>query len=289
VRYFKYTTPCTHQDINKLQTEVLAVIPSAVSIMKINEHVTVFTSEELTLYFTDLVDSTVAAFVDTDLEQKEPKIYDYVCPSLNGKHFAAIDYKMELTTSLFPKRTVAKGEVTRVDWYADVELTNLILKVDINYTREATGFAGYRDTVRTWINKDGTENEVTKTTKKYYNINHVDQIIEGIRRRSLLVRSIQMPVLSMMVEALMPLGYSQDAVLLRGREFLDEYEEEFDRFINNSSSITDPADPNFGKKTVAVKLEEEARVTYTEWLDKAPASMGGLVTIRQYLVSEFDI
>ena len=118
-------------------------------------------------------------------------------------------------------------------------------------------------------------------------------ITEGYKRRKLLVQSIQIPTLTFMSEALMPSGHTQESVVLLGRHFMDDYEADFSRFIENSSTITEPSDPNFGKKSVIVELEstdiEGRNKDYHLWLDSAPPSLGGLTTIRQYLINEFDI
>lgn len=148
-------------------------------------------------------------------------------------------------------------------------------------------------TTRTWINKDDSENTEKKITSKYYFINPSDMIDEGLKRRKLLVNNIQMPMLTFMSEVLLPLGYNQEAVVLMGRTFMDTYESDLNNFVENSSTITDPADENFGKKTIVVHVENNdaagVNADFNLWLDKAPPSLGGLVTIRQYLVGEFSI
>ena len=229
--------------------------------------------------------------IDTSLRDLKPKILNM--SNEQGKHFHAINYKLGLKQSLIPVRQVVKGEVNRVTWYKSLD-ENLrpiepILKTDIVYNRDASGFALSRVTTRTWFNVDGSENEEKKITNKYYFINPADMIDEGLRRRKLLVNSIQMPVLDAMVEVLVPLGYSDETCLLKGRAFMDEYEQEFSHFVENSSTITDPASDDVGMKTIVVKLRDEANLEYSEWLDKAPASLGGMTTIRQYLINEFSI
>ena len=114
-------------------------------------------------------------------------------------------------------------------------------------------------------------------------------IREGTKRRGLLVEMVQLPVMDMMAEVLMPLGVTQESVVLKGRHFLDEYELLFNNFVKHSSTITDPAHADFGKKVVIVTLRDEQREEFVEWLDKAPNSLGGSTTIRQYLMSEFEI
>lgn len=239
------------------------------------------------------LDDFLSSFVDDDPEQKTPKIYDYVKSEAKGKHHHNIDYKKEIIGALIPLRTVSRGEVTKVDWYynlnASMQPENLILTVDINYTRDASGFALNRTTTRTWINRDGSNNVETKITPKFYFINTSDMITEGYRRRKLLVQSIQIPTLTFMTEALVPLGYTPESVILKGRSFMDDYDSDFNRFVENSSTITNPADPDVGLKSIVVRIRDESLIEYVEWLDKAPPSLGGSTTIRQYLMNEFDI
>lgn len=256
-------------------------------------------SEALTPTEESDVDAAILNFIDTDLSVKVPKIYSLVKNEVKSKHHHNIDYKIDIASgfNLIPKRVVTKGEVTQVKWFKTLDASmvpvDLVLTVDIAYTRDATGFATYRTTVRTWVNEDESQNEETKTTTKYYFVNPSDMITEGYKRRKLLVQSIQIPTLTFMSEALMPSGYTQEAVVLLGRHFMDDYEADFSRFIENSSTITDPSDPNFGKKSVIVELEntdiEGRNKEYHLWLDGAPPSLGGLTTIRQYLINEFDI
>jgi len=96
-----------------------------------------------------------------------------------------------------------------------------------------------------------------------------------------------------MTAALIPLGYSETSALLLGRHFMDDYRTAFEDFKQNSSTITDAADPNYGKKTVVVKLEQEDSADYIQFLNVAPVvpntPFDGTITIRQYLISEFSI
>ena len=73
-----------------------------------------------------------------------------------------------------------------------------------------------------------------------------------------------------------------------GRDFIDRHENEFQKFIESSSTVTDPNDPNFGRKKVVVAIETAANSTDT-WLKNAPPSLGGSITIENYLVAEFSI
>jgi len=281
-------------NLNRFQDEAIALISKVICVIKFNDDDLRFTlSEELTAQEEQDLDDLVSNFLDNDVELQIPKIISIAKAEAKSKHFHNIDYKKELTQALIPLRTVSQGEVTQVRWFKSLDTqmqpVDMVIKVDISYQRDATGFATSRTTTRTWINEDETENSELKVTTKYYFVNPSDMIDEGLRRRKLLVSSVQIPTLTFMSEALMPLGYSQEAVVLRGRAFMDEYEEYFNRFIDNSSTITDPASPDVGMKTIVVKLRDEDNLSYTEWLDKSSPSLGGTTTIRQYLMNEFSI
>lgn len=282
-------------DFNEAAKALTAKIEIVIKLGDSNLRFTI--SEALTTEEDTALDNLVDTFDDSDPELIIPKIYSIAKAEAASKHIHNINYKKELTQALIPFRTVTRGEVTRVDWYksldAQMKPTDLVIKVTVVYNRDVTGFATSRITTRTWINEDESENTETKTTSKYYFINPSDMIDEGLKRRKLLVNSIQIPTLTFMSEALMPLGYEQGAVVMLGRQFMDDYDSDFNKFVENSSTITDPADPNYGRKSIIVELEnndpEGRNKDYNLWLDKAPASLGGATTIRQYLVNEFSI
>lgn len=281
-------------NLNKFQDDAIALISKVICVIKFNDDDLRFTlSEELTAQEEQDLDDLVNNFSDNDVELQVPKIISIAKAEAKSKHFHNIDYKKELTSSLIPKRTALQGEIVKVDWYKSLDQdgnpTDLVLTVDIVYTRDESGFATYRTTTRTWINEDGSENDDKKITLKYYYVNHSEMIDEGVKRRGLLVSNIKLPVLTFMSEALMPLGYTEESVLLKGRDFLDDYELEFNKFVDNSSSINDPASPDFLLKSVVVRIRDDQTPAYLEWLDKAPPSLGGTTTIRQYLMNEFSI
>lgn len=280
------------KNLNDFQDAAIALNAKIQFVAKFGDDDLRFTlSEGLTQEESEALNDLVQNFADEDPEVKVPKILSI--SKVKDKHFHAIDYKKELTQALIPKRTVTQGEVTKVEWYKSLDAqmapTDLVLKVDIDYQRDATGFATSRVTTRTWINEDESENTDTKVTNKYYFVNPSDMIDEGLRRRKLLVNSIQIPTLTFMSEALMPLGYTQEAVVLRGRHFMDDYEQYFANFVENSSTITEVGHPDIGLKSIVVRLRDEDNPEYVEWLDKTSPSLGGVITIRQYLMNEFSI
>lgn len=294
-----YIIPCNVMDLNKLQTELVALGIGINQILLVGANLEVRSPVELTVEQKTLVSTTLASFVDINLDDKVPLIKDLAKSEASKKHFHNIDYKKELTQAIIPEREsgTVQGEVRQVIWYKDMDFTdpqkpvptNPVIKVDISYSRDTSGFATSRITNRTYYNRDGSENPEVKTTVKYYFINRQDMVDEGIKRRSLLVNSIQIPTMTLIAEVLMPLGVTMDNVVSKGRQFLDDYRSDFSKFTENSSSITDPLDPDFGMKTIIVKLRDDLDVGHVEWLNKLPNSLGGSKSIRQFLMEEFDI
>lgn len=285
-------------DLNSFNEAAIAHNSKIIYVVKFEDDDLRFTiTEALTAGEDAALDSFVATYDDNISINSQPIIYSLAKEEAKHKHFHNIDYIKELISgeSLIPEREsgTVKGEVQEVIWYKDISATNTpetpVIKVSITYYRDASGFAMYRITVRQWYNEDGTLNPETKTSIKYYYINKQDMIKEGIKRRDLLVNTIQIPVMTLMAEVLMPLGVTQISVVFKGRQFLDDYETVFNNFIKNSSTITDPAHTDYGRKTVIVSLENETRSQFVEWLDLAPNSLGGATTIRQYLINQFDI
>jgi hypothetical protein len=197
------------------------------------------------------------------------------------------DYKAGLTTRLHLKRTTVKGEVVKVDYYSDSELTDLVLTVEISYTRDAVGFATERTTTRKWVMENGDYHPDTKVTTKSYTDNPEDQIKEGARRRQNIIDTIQPAVLGGMIEVL-GASMNQLQILLMGRQFIDEFEGQFDRFVKASSTVTDPVDPNFGRKNIVVAFEQKAQEPEAAWMNSPSQLLGG-ATILQFLVNEFSI
>lgn len=227
----------------------------------------------------------------TPREQFYPKIYRYI-DNKNGTYDerevpTGHDYKAGLSIRLQPKRTTVKGEVVRVDYYVDKELTDKVLTVEVSYERDPLGFATGRTTTRRWVMENGDYHPNSKVTHKSYTINMEDQIREGIRRRQNIVNTVQPAVLGAMV-SLLSGDYSRMEILFLGRVFLDKFEIEFDKFIKASSTVTDPNDPNFGRKSVVVAFEVEAKLPASAWMNMPTPLLGG-ATILQYLSNEFSI
>ena len=180
-------------------------------------------AEALTVEEDTDLDTFITGFVDSDPEDKVPLIMDTVKPEFRNKPFHGIKYTgtQELTTALIPNREegTVKGEVQEVLWYRDMVSgvpETLVLKVNIEYFRDTTGFAMFRQVSRTYYNRDGTANDDVRNSIKYYFVNKQDMIDEGIKRRNLIVTSIQIPTMGLIAEVLMPLGVTMANVVGKG-------------------------------------------------------------------------
>lgn len=285
-------------DLSRFNTLIKVAHPKVQIVLKFGESDLRFTvADDLTPQESTAIGDFTTLFLDYDPELKVPKIIDLAGLGTAIGDFRNINYKL-LDTALIPDRTVIKGEVSKVDWFAGFDengtLIDKVLSVDIVYNRDAFGFAKDRTVTRTWANRDGSENVSKKVTKKYYDVNLSDTIVEGIRRRGLICNSIQLPVLTCMKQFLLPQGYTETAILLKAKAFMDSYDVEFSRFKDNSSTVTTPSDVNYGRKCIIVLLEDTDDIDgfnagHNEWLNAAPAYLGGQMTIRNYLINEFDI
>lgn len=216
----------------------------------------------------------------------EPRICELLGEGHAHGDFTVVNYKIETKTNLFPKRIFAKGELQKVEWYKESDFQTLVLMAEMEYSRDPFGFATSRTTTRTWFDTDGEPLDEIKTTTKNYS--NLETIKEGKRRRGNIVDGIQLPVMGLMVETMTiePWNLDQQTILLMGRDFMDRFELEFSKFIDNSSTIT--SGPNIGKKSIVVALEDASATTDT-WLLNKPASIGGQIRILDYLTSEFSI
>lgn len=93
------------------------------------------------------------------------------------------DYKVSLTRRLHPKYVILLGEMWTAEWYADYDpdtdvFSDLILKVQVDYYRNAVNIPLKRITTRTWIREDGTDATPAKITTKFYRGNERSTEIE---------------------------------------------------------------------------------------------------------------
>lgn len=203
-------------------------------------------------------------------EEDYPKIYKFVKKELKFKHYQDIDYTMEIMGTLHPRRTFVKGELQKVEWFADVECTDKVLTTDIVYTRDISGFAIDRITKRIWVGMDEEDNDITKITEKNYTINMVDQIKEGIKRRQNIIDGLQKPILGMML-ATITTGYTSEEILQMGRDFLKLHKYSMQAFVDESHK--------------QIQIDFAAATDF--WLDNYIDANG--TTIRMYILNDLDI
>jgi hypothetical protein len=212
-----------------------------------------------------------------------------------------IDFKSDLTISL-QKKTLPKvqGKPTAVEYYEKkyyqtdenglvldatgnpvVIYENIICRIDFQLSYDPLGFISSKIAMLQWYREDGSVDYSTgKDLGKLYDpvLDHEARIMEGKQRRQAIVDGLQLPVLGILF-MIYPTK-SQLEVLSIGREFLNRLDEDFRDFVEKSLSVTDPEDPNFGRKVILVKIEEQP----DPWLD---VDLGGF-TLRAMLLAELD-
>jgi hypothetical protein len=215
------------------------------------------------------------------LIKEEPdwvKIHRFILVSNYSKDVAPIDhnYKSGLVTTLFPKREFFHGELQRVCWFADKSFTDLIIEVNIVYTRDPLGFPIERVTTRTWFCEDGTPAPLTKITEKEYAHDPILQLKEGIIRRGNLVTNLTASVMGMMM-ATIPANAGeselerQGRVVVTGRNFLALYKQEFNNFIDDSNK----------EVITAITNAQDAWLAY-------PNPYSPTTTIKDYILFELN-
>lgn len=218
-------------------------------------------------------------YVPFDPTQKHLKIYRYIQNSNDYRLFdvpKGHDYKRGLTDTLFPKEYFNHGEMYKSEYFSDEAQTDLVIRVDILYTRDAMGFATNRTTTRTWILEDGTEHPDTKVTTKVYRMGTLGPIEEGIRRRGNIVKGLQMPILGMMIGTISAKdGESeperQTRCVMLGRRFLEQHKNSFTMFTEDSNR----------------QIVEDVSEATDFWIDAIVDAQGG--TIREYIIEALNI
>lgn len=209
------------------------------------------------------------------------KIYSLTRADAEFKHFHLIDYTIEVTPALIPKRTFLFGALTNVKWYADAELTNLILEVDVSYNYNALGFATDRAVTRTWYREDGSADADTKITEKYYTINPQDQLDEIIVRRTNIVRQTNVYLIGIIpgLTAIDPNAADMTAqdIIFAGQTFFGAHDTEENVFIKTGSTVLEDA----------VRNETDSSC---DWFntDATPLGIPGVSDIRGFIIYQLS-
>lgn len=191
-----------------------------------------------------------------------------------------VDFVSGLTVKLHRKSFLVKGECRSEEYYLNFDGTtysNLVVKEETVYTRNALGFPIYKDVKLSWMCEDGTIHPKTKEWRKYYS--QLEQIKEGKTRRGNLVSNLQMPCIGLISIAMTGTPNPSAAVILEGRRFLGDYSKEFTIFIEDSNKeILNCLIYSDNPKYVSI-------ATYP-WIDTM-TPYG--VTIRQFIINEMTI
>ena len=186
------------------------------------------------------------------------------------------NYKSALKggSSLFSKEFFTRGELQKVEWYADKAKTDLVLIAEFSYTRDFLGFATERISTRTWIREDGSEHPNKKVKEKTYS--DLAQIREGKTRRGNIYDSLQKPVLGMLIATAPGMAdpwktKSQLELVQVGRDFMKAYDESFSAFIKESHK----------------QILEDILDATDIWLDNIIDADG--TTIRKYILDELNL
>lgn len=183
-----------------------------------------------------------------------------------------IDYRTAPSVRLTPKRTFVKGELQKVEYYADYDqatdtYSNIVVQEDISYTR-VNGFVASREMVITWYFKDGTASPITKSRLKYYT--GKEAIAEGKRRRANIINLIEISVVGLIAQAE---GVTVEDAAAIGETFL--------------ASLNLPVS-NYERSGNTQLITDVQNATET-WLDKPAAGQPDGVTIRDFIVDQLTI
>lgn len=188
-----------------------------------------------------------------------------------------LNYKTGLSGALVPERTFIQGELQRVDWHADENLDDLIIRADMIYARDQIGFAEERTTTRTWYLEDGTAHPDVKVTKKLYRLEPQLQEREAKVRRGNIIDRLFVAVTAHLVFE------EQDVMagIALGQAFLQTHKNAIDLFV--SASLTDVY------FVVQAAVEDWMGSTFTVAGVEQEVSPGVPLTTRDFILAEINI
>lgn len=229
----------------------------------------------------ELANSVTLAQAIEKIEAMEPssiikspvRIYRYIPPKVHVNIYNPpkdINFITGLTISTYADRSFAFGEMIQVDWYSDFDMTELLVREEITYYRDVIGMADSRQTIRTWYREDGTPHPDQKISNKLYK-NPTERIEEGKVRRNNVVNELLYNALGLMFETLPFDQNITDPVVIEatGNTFVKSHNDSITSFIQ------------VGGSTELIAAFTNATDV---WLDNLPASLGGSMSIRDYLI-----
>ena len=198
---------------------------------------------------------------------KQFKLYNYVEPELATDRYhipTHIIIPENLSTDLYPNKTMELGERIATTWYSSYEngeFSDPIVKMEYQFDRDSEGLLTGRKITLNYMLKDGTWSEETKSRYKYV-INTDDKLREIKQRRNNIVNDCKARAADF--------GISGAIGQL------------FDTFLAEIALYQESGSPKFRD---ALKVESREEFS---WLDtELDASLGG--SIRNLLVFMFSI
>jgi hypothetical protein len=222
----------------------------------------------------------------------ELKLHRYI--ATNGQDHRQVDYKTGLTARLEKKVTaMVDGEVQEVEYHADEDFDDLVIKVAVfkdqalttpGYARTSNGLAVERWTERTWYREDGTAHPDTKVTHKAYSHDALQQMREGRRRRSNVIDQLSITVLNLLVAtetAVDPLNPTP-AEITAAEAIAIPWLATYDDHVNNYIRVGDLA----WKTTGTPNLTDDTAT----WLDNdcEPVGYPASTTIRDVILGSLN-
>lgn len=229
-------------------------------------------------------------------------IYKYVAETvLAGIDIYRVPYDIDFKSDLIisPKKKnypKVKGVPTVVEYYTEkkivdlqgtVAYNNLIADVQFQLFYTPEGFIYQKYAPLAWAMSDGTIDRVNiKDLGKVYDVELEDDKIiqEGIDRRQCIYTSLQMPTLKILT-AIYPDKTKMELMAL-GRDFMTFYTDDFKAYINESQTIVDEDDPDYGLKKIVAKIKHD---TTHSWLNDSVDLGEGEFSVREYLMEQLTI
>lgn len=236
--------------------------------------------------FTDIDGISPVARVDPtgrSLSSSDLKIYRYIPLEFTsyGEPPIDINYETGLTVRLHPTCSiVVDGEVRRIDYFASatmdqatgvISYSDLVVREDFVYQRDAVGFARGRVQTITWYREDGDPCPTTKTRIKFYEPD--ESLREGQRRRANITDKLAMDLAGWLMVTQTQLSNPQDRLDL-GRAFMRHHKINFDMFVEASSA------------QILYDIINDTEAAHAVWIDDEIAPG---VTIRETIVDTLNI
>lgn len=192
-------------------------------------------ADETYLRFTFLTN-----FVDVNNDADfQPKIIDFAITDAKKKDFRNIDYNKEVTqywyrTDLWGQGS-QKGLLLGVDYFSDEQKTDLVLKVRVIYVQDAFGNLVSKQTARTWVNRNGTDNDEVKGHDNVKVYTPLQSRNATDRRRRNIIKQLEGDLIGLLLTAAGDDPEQQGLNLNLGVEFLTFMANEIDIFYKSGN------------------------------------------------------